>query len=136
MGKLSFDETIKRFDLIVSNMNDANKKNNAMFRKICKEVFQKSYTKLKLQNNLGSGVKMLGIGIASVIKMASNRYEKGFFEKSVQKLNYQDNILSYSDIVMINHILKDGEFAFVVKLLKIQYYYGLIEAISSVSSHY
>jgi len=133
MHKLSFDETMGRFDLIVSDMNDVNKKNDAMFRKICKEVFQKSYTKLKLKNNLDAGSKMLGIGIASVIKMASKRYEKGFFEKSIQKLNHQDNIPSYSDMVMINHILKDDEFAFAVKLLKIQYNYGLAEAISSAS---
>ena len=134
MHKLSFDETMKGFDLIVSTMNDANKKNNTMFRTLCKEVFKKSYAKLESQKNLDTCGKMLGIGIASVIKMAGKQYEKGFFKKSVQKLNHQDGIPSYADMLLINSILEDTEFAFVVKLLKIQRKYGLIEAISSVST--
>jgi len=121
-------------DLIVSSMNDANNRNNTMFRTLCKEVFKKSYAKLESQKNLDTCGKMLGIGIASVIKMAGKQYEKGFFKKSVQKLNYQDDIPSYSNMLLINSILEDAEFAFVVKLLKIQRKYGLIEAISSVST--
>jgi len=37
-------------------------------------------------------------------------------------------------MVLINSILEEAEFAFVVKLLKILRKYGLIEAISSVSN--
>lgn len=135
MHELSFDKTMGIFDLIVSDMNDADKKNDILFRRICKEVFQKSYTKLKLKNNLNTGAKMLGVGITSLLQMASKKYEKGFFEKSVQKLNPQNNIPSYSDMSILNHNLEDGDFAFVVKLLKIQYDYGIIEAISSVSQY-
>jgi len=121
-------------DLIVSSMNDANNRNNTMFRTLCKEVFKKSYAKLETQKNLDTCGKMLGIGIASVIKMAGKQYEKGFFKKSVQKLNYQDGILSYSDMVLINSILEDAEFVFVVKLLKILRKYGLVKAFSSVAT--
>ena len=68
--------------------------------------------------------------------MASKQYEQGFFKKSVQKLNHRDGIPSYSDMILINSILEDAEFAVVVKLLKIQHNYGLAEAISSVSSRH
>lgn len=134
MHKLSFDKTLNGLDLIVSSMNDANNRNNTMFRTLCKEVFKKSYAKLESQKNLDACGKILGIGIVSVIKLAGKQYEKGFFKKSVQKLNYHDGILSYSDMVQINSILEDAEFAFVVKLLKILRKYGLVKAFSSVAT--
>jgi len=135
MHKLSFDETIKGFNLIVSSMNDANKKNNTLFRRICKEVFQKSYSELEFQNNLNAGAKMAGVGIASAIKMVQGRYKKGSFTKSFKKLNHQTNVFTCSDLKKINHFLEISEFAFVVKLLKTQYNYGLNTTISSIISH-
>ena len=80
MHELSFDKTINDFDLIVSSTNNANNKNNTMFRNFCKEVFQKSYVTLESQNNLDTGAKMLGIGIASVIKWPANNMNKGFLK--------------------------------------------------------
>jgi len=135
MHKLSFDETIKGFDLIVSDMNDANKKNNTLFRRVCKEVFRKSYAEFKFQNNLNAGEIMLGVGIASVIKLAQGRYKKGSFTKSFKKLNHQTNVFTCSDLKKINHFLEISEFAFVVKLLKTQYNFGLNTTISSIISH-
>jgi len=135
MHKLSFDETMKRFDQIVSDMNDVNKKNNTMFRRICKEIFQQSYSKLVFQNNLDISAKMLGVGIISVIKKARGQYITGSFAKSVKKLNHQTNVFTYSDLEKINHFLEMAEFAFVVKLLKIQYTYGLNRTVSFIISH-
>ena len=132
MHELSFDKTVHGFDLIVSVMNDANKKNDTMFRRICKEVFQKSYSKLEFQNNLDVGAKMMGVGIASVIKKAQGRYKKGSFAKSFRKLNHQTNVVTYSNLHKINQFLETSEFVFVVKLLKIQYNYGLHKAISII----
>ena len=132
MRELSFDETVNGFDLIVSVMNDANKKNDIMFRRICKEVFQKSYSKLEFQNNLVVGAKMMGVGIASVIKKTQGRYKKGSFAKSFRKLNHQTNVVTYSNLHKINQFLETSEFVFVVKLLKIQYNYGLYKAISII----
>lgn len=129
MNNFSFDETIKQFDLIVSCMNDANKKNNTMFRKICKEIFQKSYSKLKSKNDLTIGSKILGVGIASVIKMANKQYERGSFEKSVQKLNHQDSIPSYFDMVQFYRVLENSAFFMLLKLLKTQNDYGLIQSV-------
>ena len=132
MRELSFDKTVNGFDLIVSVMNDANKKNDIMFRRICKEVFQKSYSKLEFQNNLVVGAKMMGVGIASVIKKTQGRYKKGSFAKSFRKLNHQTNVVTYSNLHKINQFLETSEFVFVVKLLKIQYNYGLYKAISII----
>lgn len=131
MSDFWFDETNSGFDQLVSDIREVDKKNNLMFKRICKDVFRKSHAKLVSQNNLDTGTKMLGVCIASAIKKASNRYEKGYFEKSVQKLNSRNNIPTYSDMVMANHILDGAVFAFAVKLLKILYMHGLSEAISS-----
>lgn len=132
MCELSFDKTVNGFDLIVSVMNDANKKNDIMFRRICKEVFQKSFSKIEFQNNLDAGAKMVGVGIASAIQMARGRYKKGSFTKSFRKLNHQTNVVTYSNLNKINQFLKTSEFVSVVKLLKIQYNYGLHKTISII----
>ncbi|KFM15854.1 hypothetical protein SCCGRSA3_01946 [Marine Group I thaumarchaeote SCGC RSA3] len=132
MHELSFDKTTKRFDLIVLDMNDANKKNNLMFRRICKEVFQKSFSKIEFQNNLDAGAKMAGVGIVSAIQMARGKYKEGSFVKSFRKLNNQTSIVSYSDLNKVNQFLKTSDFTLVVKLLKLQYNYGLIKAISVI----
>jgi len=135
MHKLSFDETMKRFDLIVSDMNDANKKNNTMFRRICKEVFQKSYAEFRIQNNLNIGGKMAGTGIVSVIQKARGQYKEGSFVKSFKKLNHKTSVFTYSDLNKINNFLQIAEFVFVVRLLKIQHNYGLNSSVSYVISH-
>ena len=135
MHKISFEKTMRKFDLIVSDMNDANKNNNIMFRRVCKEVFQKSYSKLEIQNNFNIGRKMLRVGTASAIKMARGRYKKGSFGKSFKKLNNQTNTPTYSDLKKINRFLDTSEFIFVTKLLKIQYNYGLNGVISFINSH-
>ena len=132
MGELSFDKTIDRFDLIISDMNDADKKNNLMFRRVCKEVFQKSYSKLEIKNNLNIGKKMAAVGVSSAIKIVQRRYKKGSFTKLSKKLNHQTNVFTYSDLKKINRFLEISEFALVVKLLKTQYNYGLDEAVSSI----
>ena len=132
MRELSFDETVNGFDLIISVMNDANKKNDIMFRRICKEVFQKSFSKIEFQNNLDAGAKMVGVGIASAIQMARGRYKKGSFTKSFRKLNHQTNVVTYSNLHKINQFLKTSKFVSVVKLLKIQYNYGLHKTISII----
>ena len=134
MSELTFDKTIDGLDMIVSNMRDASTNNNTTFRKICKEIFQKSYAELEHQNNLDTGAKMLGAGIASLIKMANKQYEQDFFKKSVQKINHQNSILSYSEMALIYSILKDSEFTLVTKLVKIHHNYGLSEVISWVHS--
>lgn len=130
MSELSFDETIKKFDLIVSDMNNANKKNNLFFRRICKEVFQKSYYKLEFENNFDVGAKLAATGLASAIKKIQGRYKKGSFVKSFQKLNNQTNVAILSDLQKINNFIDTSEFSFVVKLLRIQYKYGLKRTIS------
>jgi len=135
MHKLSFEKAMKEFDLIVSDMNDANKNNNIMFRNTCKEIFQKSYSKLEFQNTLDAGAKLLRVGIGSAIKKAQGRYKKGSFAKSFRKINHQTDVLTYSDLKKINHFLEVSEFTFVAKLLKIQYNYGFRRAISSVISY-
>ena len=132
MCELSFDKTVNGFDLIVSVMNDANKKNDILFRRICKEVFQKSFSKIEIQNNLDAGAKMVGVGIASAIQIARGRYKKGSFTKSFRKLNHQTNVVTYSNLHKINQFLKTSKFVSVVKLLKIQYNYGLHKAISII----
>lgn len=126
---------MKRFDLIVSNMNYANKKNNTLFRRICKESFKKSYSELEIQNNLDVGAKMLGVGIISAIKMARGRHKKDSFAKSIKKLNHQTNVLTYSDLEKINYFLEISEFAFVIKLLKTQYNYDLNASVAFITSH-
>jgi len=131
MHNLSFDGTLKEFDLIISNMSDADKKNDIMFRRICKEVFQKSYSNIKFQNNLDIGIR---VGIGSIIKKSQGRYKKGSFAKSFRKLDHQINTPTFSDLKNINHFLEKSEFVLVVKLLKIQYNYGLKEAISFINS--
>ena len=132
MRELSFDKTVNGFYLIVLVMNDANKKNDIMFRRICKEVFQKSFSKIEFQNNLDAGTKMVGVGIASAIQMARGRYKKGSFTKSFRKLNHQTHVITYSNLHKINQFLKTSEFVSVVKLLKIQYNYGLHKTISII----
>ena len=135
MYNLSFDETLKGFDMTVSSMSDAEKKNDLMFREICKKIFQKSYSKLEIQNNLNVGAKIAGAGIGSIIKKAQGRYKKGSFKKSYKKLYNQTNIPTFSDLEKINHFLDTSEFIFVTKLLKIQYNYGLNSVISFINSH-
>ncbi len=133
MGKLSFDETIKRFDLIVSDMNEADVKNDIMFRIICREIFQKSYSKLDLQNNLNVVTKMAVVGIISAYKKAKGQYNEGSLVKSFRKLNSQSVAITYFDLDKVNQFLKISEFALVVKLLKIQYNFGLNKAIFSIN---
>ena len=121
--------------MIVSSMSDAEKKNDLMFREICKKVFQKSYSKLEIQNNLNVGARILGAKIGFAIKMAGKQYKKDSFAKSFKKLNNQTNTPTYSDLKKINHFLDTFEFIFVTKLLKIQYNYGLNSVISFINSH-
>ena len=133
MGKFSIDETIKRFDLIVSDMNEANIKNDIMFRRTCKEIFQKSYSKIDLQNNLNAVTKMAVVGVISAYKKAKGQYKKGSFAKSFVKLNSSSTI-AYSDLNKVNQFLKISGFVSVVKLLKIQHNYGFNKAIFSINS--
>ena len=134
MPELNFDKTIDDFNLIVSNMNKAHLFNNTAFRGICKELFQKSYGKLEYQKNLDAGAKMLGVGIASLIKMANNQYKKDFFSKSVQKIDRQNKILSHSDMQTLYSILDNSEFFLVTKLAKIHHKGNLSEVICWVRS--
>ena len=134
MDKLSFDETMKRSDLIVSNMNEAGTKNNIMFRRICREIFQKSYSKLDFKNNLNVVTKTAIVGAISAYKKAKGQYNKGSFTKSFRKLNFSSALLTYSDLNKVDQFLKISEFTLVIKLLKIQYNYGLNKAISSINS--
>jgi len=135
MYDLSFDKTLKGFDMIVSIMNEADKKNDLMFREICKEVIKKSYSKLEIHTTLNIGGNIVGVGIGSAIKMAFGQYKKGSFKKSSKKLYNQTIIPAYSDLEKINYFLDTSEFIFVTKLLKIQYKYGLRRTISSVISY-
>lgn len=132
MPRLSFIETMNEFNLITSSMDNANKKNDILFRKISKEVFQKSYSKLEIQIHLNTGAKIAGVGIVSAIKMARGQYTKGSFAKSFKKLHHHNAVFTYSDLKQINYFLDTSEFLFVAKLLKIQYNYGLNKTISII----
>ena len=131
MSKLSFDDTLKRFDLIVSSRSETDKKNNLMYRRICKEVFKKSYSNFQFHNTINVGINFAAAGIVSAIN-SRRKNKKYSFEKSFKKLNSQNHVITYSDLHKINCFLDKSEFALVLKLLKIQYKYGLNEAISSI----
>ena len=131
MNKLSFDDTLRRFDLIVSSRNDTDKKNNLMYRRICKEVFKKSYSNFQFHNTINVGVNFAAAGIVSTINIR-RKNKKYSFTKSFKKLNSQNHVITYSDLNTINCFLDKSEFVLVLKLLKIQYKYGLNEAISSI----
>ena len=135
MDKLSFDETMKKLDLIVSDMKCADAKNDAMFRRVCREIFQNSYSKLTAQNNLNTVAKMAISGAISAYKKSRGKYKKGSYAKSFKKICGQTDALNYSDLEKINQFMKKSEFTLVVKLLKIQYNFGLKEVISSVDFH-
>lgn len=132
MSKLSFDHTLRRFDLIVSSRSETNKKNNLMYRRICKEVFKKSYSNFQFHNTINIGVNLAAAGIVSVINSARGKNKENSFAKSFRKLNSQNYDITYSDLHKINCFLDKSEFALVLKLLKIQYKYGFNEAISSI----
>ena len=131
MSKLSFDDTLKRFDLIVSSRSETDKKNNLMYRRICKEVFKKSYSNFQFHNTINVGINFAAAGIVSAIN-SRRKNKKHSFEKSFRKLNSQNHVITYSDLHKINCFLDKSEFALVLKLLKIQHKYGLNEAISSI----
>ncbi len=135
MHKLSFDKTIERFDLIISDMNDAERENNLMFRRICKEIFQKAYSDIQFQKHQDIIDKKFHMGITCIIKNARGHYKKSSLRKSFRKLNSQNHVITYSDLHKINLFLRTSEFTLVLKLLKIQYKYGLNEAISFTNSH-
>lgn len=132
MSKLSFDDTLRRFDLIVSSRSETDKKNNLMYRRICREVFKKSYSNFQFHNTINVGVNLAAAGIVSAISSVRGRNKENSFVKSFRKLNSQNHVITYSDLDEINCFLDKSEFALVLKLLKIQYKYGLNEAISSV----
>jgi hypothetical protein len=133
MNRFSFDETINKLDLIVSEMKCADAKNDAMFRRICREIFQNSYSKLTEQNNLNTISRMAIVGAVSAYKKYKGQYNEGSFAKSFRKLNSQSIAITYSNLDKVNPFLKISEFALVVKLLKIQYNFGLNKAISSIN---
>lgn len=132
MSKLSFDDTLRRFDLIISSRSETDKKNNLMYRRICREVFKKSYSNFQFHNTINVGVNLAAAGIVSAISSVRGRNKENSFVKSFRKLNSQNHVITYSDLDEINCFLDKSEFALVLKLLKIQYKYGLNEAISSV----
>lgn len=111
-------------------MSDADKKNNFMFRNVCCEVLQNSYSKFKLQNDLNLGVKLLTHEIIFAFKKNKNR-NKVTRAKSLQK-NTGNKILTYSDLNKTCRFLKTSKFTSVIKLLKFQYNYGVNKAIFSV----
>ena len=86
MSKLSFDDTLKRFDLIVSSRSETDKKNNLMYRRICKEVFKKSYSNFQFHNTINVGINFAAAGIVSAIN-SRRKNKKHSFEKSFRKLN-------------------------------------------------
>ena len=132
MSKLSFDDTLRRFDLIVSSRSETDKKNNLMYRRICKEVFKKSYSNFQFHNTINVGINFAAAGIVSAINSVRGRNKENSFTKLFRKLNSQNHDITYSDLHKINCFLDKSKFALVLKLLKIQYKYGLNEAISSI----
>ncbi|KFM20324.1 hypothetical protein AAA799P11_00071 [Marine Group I thaumarchaeote SCGC AAA799-P11] len=132
MHKLSFVKTMEQFDLMISVMDDANKKNNFMFRELCVEVFRKSYSKLKSKNDLNVTANFLVGELFSAINNNKTR-NKVTRAKSLRKLNAKKKVLTYSDLNKVCQFIKTSEFSLVVKLLKIQHNYGLNEAISAIS---
>ncbi|PBO84224.1 MAG: hypothetical protein COA77_10490 [Thaumarchaeota archaeon] len=132
MSKLSFDDTLRRFDLIVSNRSETDKKNNLMYRRICREVFKKLYSNFQFHNTINVGVNFAAAGIVSAIN-SKRKNKKYSFAKSFRKLNSKNYVITYSDLHKISCFLDKSEFVLVLKLLKIQYKYGLNEAISSIS---
>ena len=132
MRKLSFDDTLRKFDLIISSRSETDKKNNLMYRRICREVFKKSYSNLQFHNTINVGVNLAAATIVSAINSVRGRNKENSFAKSFRKLNSQNHDITYSDLHKINCFLDKSEFALVLKLLKIQYKYGFNEAISSI----
>ena len=51
MASFTLESTIKEFNLLIVIARESNDKNDLMFRRICKEIFRKSYSNLKFQNN-------------------------------------------------------------------------------------
>lgn len=133
MHSFYFDKSLERFDQIISDMSDANKKNDLMLRHVCKQIFQKSFSKLESQQTLESGGHLAGIGVVSLIKKVKGTYKEGTFSKSFKKLTSQTDVFSYSDLKKINEFLNNCEIQQAIKLLRIQYDLGIKEALFEIS---
>lgn len=128
-----FYSSLEKIDEAAFEITSAKKNNDALFRRLSKEVFQKSFSKVEFQSNLDAGARMAGVGIASAIQIARGRYKKDSFTKSFKKLHRQTDVVTFSDLNKINQFLQTSEFASVVKLLKIKHNYGLHKAVSVIS---
>lgn len=133
MGRFSFDDTIKQFDLIVSDMNESNVKNDVMFRRTCREIFQKSYSKFDLDNSLSTVTTLLVGKVISACQKSKESNNNVLHAKLFRKLNSSSVTTSYSDLGKINQFLKTSKFTLVVKLLKIQYDHGFRKAVFSIN---
>lgn len=115
-------------------MNESNVKNDVMFRRTCREIFQKSYSKFDLDSSLSNVTTLLVGKVISACQKSKTQNNNVVRAKSFRKLNLSSVTISYSDLGKINQFLKTSEFTLVVKLLKIQYDHGFRKAVFSINS--
>lgn len=119
-----FYSSSEHIDAVVSEISDAKKNNTALFRKVSKEIFAKSFSKIEFHNSLDLGARMLGAGIVCAIKKSKGQYKAGSFAKSFNKTNPYANHVTGSDLRILLKFLNDAEFDTVLKLLKHNHRFG------------
>lgn len=134
MDKLSFDKTIKKFDLIISDLKYVDKKNDEMFRRVCIEIIQNSHSKMSAQNDFDTVAKFVVSRAIHAYKKPLGEHKNVLHAKSFKKIRAQTDILNYSNLGRICQFIKKSEITLVVKLLKIHYNFGLKATLSFVDS--
>jgi Trp operon repressor len=92
MSKFSFDETMQRFDDMVTYMENIDAKNNVLFQQVCQEILRHSYSKLEFQNNLNTAITEITRAISAYVKPKKYTIVTA---KSFRILNPQTAIVSY-----------------------------------------
>lgn len=131
MYEFTVQTELQKFDSILSLMKQTDANNEYYFRMICKQVFEKAFLEFGYQEVQDSKWFIGEELLFTAIEKFQGNYEEGSFEKSLSNLLPIDHS---SELNKIISFIARCELSKLVKLVQIQYTFGLEKAISFVDS--